>query len=92
MESMGKLGQVLALLGGEKTSTFWAGLIILSLASLFLFQAFWGMRYAVGYSAEVWNNYIENMVPNIVGSIVFILIGLFMMKSGVKREVASAQS
>jgi putative Mn2+ efflux pump MntP len=30
---------------------------------------------------------LKQAVPVIVGGVVFILIGLYMMKSGVKREV-----
>jgi putative Mn2+ efflux pump MntP len=40
----------------------------------------------------VWNGYgnrfamLKDQVPVIVGAVVFILIGLYMMKSGVKRK------
>jgi hypothetical protein len=72
---------------GEKTSLFWAGLIILSFASVFLFAVIWGMR---NYSSSppLYNSYyyLENSIPVIVGAIVFILIGLVMMKSGARKE------
>ena len=74
---------------GEKPSLFWAGLIILSLASLILFQEAWGTYWYYSYYINWWS--MLN-IPVIVGSIVFILLGFFMMKSGFKREVASAQS
>jgi len=68
---------------GEKTLLFWAGLIILSLASLVLFSVFWGfLHYAPSVSRI---NLISNNFPIIVGGIVFILIGLYMMKSGIKK-------
>ena len=69
---------------GEKTLVFWIGLIILGLASVGLFGILWVMA--------VWNGYLDRFtmlkqaVPVIVGGVVFILIGLYMMKSGVKKK------
>jgi len=70
---------------GERTFVFWIGLIILGFASVGLFGILWMMA--------VWNGYIDRFtmlkqaVPVIVGGAVFILIGLYMMKSGVKKKV-----
>ena len=66
---------------GEKTFVFWIGLIILALASVGLFTVVW--YYAIYPS----NYYLKTSVPLIVGGVVFIFIGLYMMKSGVKRKV-----
>lgn len=72
---------------GEKTLVFWIGLIILGLASVGLFGILWMMA--------VWNGYLDRFtmlkqaVPVIVGGAVFILIGLYMMKSGVKKKEES---
>lgn len=71
---------------GEKTFVFWIGLIILGLAAVALFAIIWfnaiailkAYPYAFGPSFEF-------QVPFIVAAIVFILIGLYMMKSGVKK-------
>jgi len=69
---------------GEKTIVFWIGLIILGSASVGLFGILWMIA--------VWNGYIDRFtmlkqaVPVIVGGIVFILIGLYMMKSSVKKS------
>jgi len=69
---------------GEKTIVFWIGLIILGLASVSLFGNLWNIA--------VWNGYGDRFrmskyqVPPIVGGVVFILIGLYMMKSGLKRK------
>jgi len=69
---------------GEKTLVFWIGLIILGLASVGLF--------GIVYTIAVWNGYIDRFamlkqaVPLIAGAIVFILIGLYMMKSSVKKS------
>jgi len=82
---------VLTLFKGEKTLLFWLGLIILSLSSVFLFSVIWGMR---SYSSLPYNfyNYLENNIPVIVGAIVFIIVGLFMMNSGVKKNKSLPQS
>jgi len=72
---------------GERTYVFWIGLIILGLASVGLFGILWMIT--------VWNGYMDpfrmlkQAVPVIVGGIVFILIGLYMIKSGVKKEKES---
>ena len=69
---------------GEKTYVFWIGLIILGLASVGLFGILWMMA--------IWNGYIDRFrmvtqaVPVIVGGMVFIVIGLYMMKSGVQKS------
>jgi len=79
---------VLNLFEGEKTYLFWAGLIILSLASLLLFAMIWSLRY---YSLQT-SSYLVNNFPQFLGAAVFILIGLYMMKSGVKKEKSLTQS
>jgi len=67
---------------GEKTLLFWAGLIILSLASLLLFAMIWSLRsYSLASSSYLVNNF-----PQFLGAAVFIVIGLYMMKSGVKED------
>ena len=82
---------------GEKTSLFWAGLLLLGFTFVILFSAIWnvhnytdtffdtesGSAVQVGLS---FNLYIKLILPWIVGGIIFILISLYMMKSGVKRE------
>ena len=68
---------------GEKTCVFWIGLIILGLASVGLFGIVWMIA--------VWNGYVDRFamlkqaVPVIVGEIAFVLIGLYMMRSSVKK-------
>ncbi len=72
---------------GERTFVFWIGLIILGLASVGLFGILWMMA--------VWDGYLDRfamlkqVVPVIVGGVVFILIGLYMMKSSVKKKEES---
>jgi len=76
---------VLILFEGEKTSLFWAGLNILGLASWILFASIWTIVRAL-LSMYFFYGDIENNLPASVGSVVFILIGLYMMKSGVKKD------
>ena len=69
---------------GEKTFVFWIGLIVLGLASVGLFGILWMIA--------VWDGYLDRFtmlkqaVPVILGGVVFILIGLYMMKSGAKKS------
>ncbi len=72
---------------GEKTWVFWVGLVMLALAFLGLFQMLWAWSMYSYYPSDYW----RSMVPIIVGAIVFILIGLYMMKSGVKKEKSKIQ-
>ncbi|MDH5267906.1 MAG: hypothetical protein OEW62_09560 [Candidatus Bathyarchaeota archaeon] len=69
---------------GEKTFVFWIGLIILGLASVVLFGILWMIAIWDGYINRF--TMLEQAVPVIGGPVVFILIGLYMMKSGVKRK------
>jgi len=66
---------------GEKTWVFWVGLIILTLASVALFAIVWYNAVIIQYRPAV-----EYQVPFIVGAVVFIFIGLYMMTSGARKE------
>jgi len=75
------------MLEGEKTFVFWIGLVILGLASVTLFGITW---FNILWAIKFWGPYgtgisFETQVPFIVGTVVFILIGIYMMKSGVKK-------
>jgi xanthine/uracil permease len=70
---------------GEKTIVFWLGLIILGLASVALFSVLW---FTI-LTAQPYVNtdyYWRLLVPPVVAGIVFILIGLYMMKSGIRKK------
>ena len=69
---------------GEKTIVFWIGLIILGLASVGLFGVLWMLAVWDGYGDRF--SMLKYQVPTIVGGAVFIIIGLYMMKSGVKEK------
>lgn len=73
---------------GEKTSIFWVGLVTLSLASLILFSILWFMVFTISAASPYINidYYWKALFPPVVGAVVFILVGLYMMRSGVKKE------
>lgn len=75
---------MLCLFKGEKTNLFWVGLLLLGFASMVLFSAIWAVLSYM--DSGNFDYYIRSTLPPIVGSIVFILIGLYMMKSGIKKE------
>jgi biotin transporter BioY len=73
---------------GEKTLVFWIGLIILGLASVSLFGMFWMITVVMYPENRI--EVLKGVVPIIVGGLVFLLIGLYMMKSGVKKRSESS--
>lgn len=72
---------------GEKTVVFWVGLIILGLTSVGLFGVLW--MVAVVMYPENRIEVLKGLVPVIVGGVVFLLIGLYMMKYGMKQRSES---
>ena len=64
----------------EKTTVFWVGLMIVGVASTVLFDRIW--KEVLIYKIY---RYAPIGLPTIIGAIVFISIGLYMMKSGVKK-------
>ena len=79
---------------GEKTNLFWVGLLVLGFSSLVLFTAIWQiivsyvnyLSYSNHYTSTFAYGFVWSYIPIIVGGIVFILIGWYMMESGVKKE------
>lgn len=69
------------MLRGEKTWFFWVGLILFGLASVALFGILW---FLLVFPSPYLHEPMKVAVPGIVGSLVFLAIGLYMMKSGVK--------
>ena len=64
---------------------FWVGLILLALAGIELFGIVW-MMAVVMYPADVIRTqFLKEMVPPIVGGVVFLLIGVVMMRSGRRK-------
>jgi hypothetical protein len=73
---------------GEKTSVFRVDLVILSLTAVSLFSALWSMLWTI-LDASPYTNldyYWRALVPPVVGSVVFLLVGSYKMRSGVKKE------
>ena len=81
------------LLKGKKTAIFWIGLVILGGAVVALFWTIWYLTMIMpsfSWSARELSIYIanqwKNFTPMIFGTIVFMLIGLYMMLSGIKKD------
>jgi hypothetical protein len=68
---------------GEKRALFWIGLIILALASVILFATLWQFAFIEWYHDVSWM--VRQSFPIMFGAVVFILVGLYMMKSGIKK-------
>jgi len=65
---------------GEKTRIFWWGLIFCAISIIVLFNIFWySLAVSTGLS-------LMSFGPEIFGSIVFLLVGLYMMKNGTKKQ------
>jgi putative Mn2+ efflux pump MntP len=65
-----------------REKTFWAGLFILSLSSLVLFQEVWNAWRSSIYYSSWW----AFDFPVVVGTIVFIFVGFAMMRSGLRKD------
>jgi putative Mn2+ efflux pump MntP len=65
-----------------REKTFWAGLFILSLSSLVLFQEVWNACLPSVFYSSWWTFDI----PFFVGTIVFIFVGFAMMRSGLRKD------
>ena len=83
---MDKLKWVLTLFEGEKTILFWLGLLLMSFSSIVLFSVVW---YTAMYNPTWFGSALISTVPIMAGAIVFILIGFYMMKEGVKKKKAT---
>ena len=69
---------------GERTQIFWAGLFIVGFTVFGLFTTLW---YIAVYPSS-WSY----VTPWAFGCLVFLVIGFYMMKSGVKKEKQSSVS
>jgi len=81
------------MLQGEKTKIFWIGLIIFGISLVVLFASVWyPFSYYGAYSAYYWYFAWRSVAPWIFGSLVFLVIGGYMMKSGAKKAKMIAVS
>ena len=67
---------------GKKTIVFWVGLLVLCAASLFLYSVFWTLFFY----PSLYYMFSMSATPVVVGGIFLILTGLYLMKSGVKKQ------
>lgn len=65
---------------GEKTRIFWYGLVFSAISVCILFTVFW---YTLAISTGLSLVYLG---PEVFGGIVFLLVGLYMMKNGTKKK------
>jgi hypothetical protein len=84
---------------GKKTTLFWIGLIILGYSLYQFALAVWNVvYYAFAYPSFLGYNPtfdstslllgLGQAVPNIIGGLIFLPIGLYIMKVGVETETA----
>ena len=66
----------------ERTMVFWMGLILFCLAASVLFEIVWMLAVVM---APVHPDFALGFVPRIVGGIVFVVIGVVMMRSGRRK-------
>ena len=71
---------------GEKTRIFWWGLVIFGVAIVELFSVFWNMYMLYPPSYPTYTNSWRYSAPFIFAGVVFLLIGLYMMMSGLQKE------
>lgn len=64
---------------------YWVGLILLSLASLVLFGIVWMVTVVMHPSSRI--EFLKGVVPLVVGAIVFLFIGLSMIKYGTPKDL-----
>ena len=69
-------------MNGEKTVVYWIGLILLSTASVALFGIFWIVAFTIHPINRANFMFRSPLVPAIVGGVVFMFIGLYMMQEG----------
>lgn len=70
-----------------RTMVFWVGLILFSLASVELFGILWMVAVVMRPPHHI--EFLKGLVPLIVGGIVFLFIGAYMMRSEGKRRGSS---
>ncbi len=67
-----------------KPLTFWVGLILSASALLVLFQIVWWTIVMTHDSSRT--SFLKGVVPFIVGALVFVVIGIAMIKETLQRK------
>jgi len=70
-------------LEGKKSMVFWVGLILLSLASVVLFGLIWMVAVVMHPVSRF--EFLKGLVPLMVGGVVFVFIGICMMRSEMRK-------
>jgi xanthine/uracil permease len=76
---------------GEKTAVFWLGLVVFGYSIYQFCIAGWqifyyGLLFPISTLSIPWYAFTLNtVIPAIIGGIIFLVIGLYIMKAGVKR-------
>jgi hypothetical protein len=73
----------LYMMKGDKTTVFWIGLFIFGFGLTVLFSTLWYSLVLLGDPSYLWNW----ALPFTLGSVVFILIGLYMMNQEHKGSI-----
>lgn len=89
-----RLKLVLNLFEGEKTNTFYVGLVALGYSIYQFFTAFYFTFFFLlgfhvisdSYLSLIASQRITEYIPNLFGGIIFLIIGIYLMKVGVKKE------
>jgi hypothetical protein len=82
---------------GEKNTVFWAGLIILGISLFGFCNSIWQVIYdyffypivtssSVSFTNTFRISMISSIVPSLIGGVIFMVIGLYMMKSGIRKN------
>lgn len=88
---------------GEKTTVFWLGLLVFGYSLAQFGSAVWQTIYYLVIYPRVYfigapvQSYFEAQVaysvaPLITSGVIFAIIGLYMMKKGIKQEQSSTQN
>ena len=75
---------------GEKTAIFWLGLVVFGFSIYEFCSAGWFIfAYATSQSIipmTLYPTVLNTIVPPIIGGIIFVIIGLYIMKAGVRKN------
>jgi len=67
----------------KKSMVFWVGLILFSMASMVLFGVLWMVAVVMHPASRL--EFLKGLVPLIVGGVVFVFIGICMMRSEMEK-------
>jgi hypothetical protein len=93
---------VIIVFKAEKTAVFWVGLLVFGYSLVQFCAAIWQTIYFLiiyprVYPATISTALIEAQavyptIPLIISGVIFVTIGLYMMKKGVKQKQPSTQN